>query len=332
MTPGERALWDEAARCPELPTLGECTRENLKSLAERRGVDFATALVYDRVRRSPQHGSFIEQLETLIGTASVEPAPGVRVVIVPGAFHLQFPHSGADGRVVREQAETLGLRVESVPLPNFSSLADNAAAICDWLEACDAERVILASTSKGGSDIKCALALPQAEAAFSRVAYWLNLSGLLEGTPLIEELFSFNWRSRITRRLFQWRGFDLELMAELAHGPATPLDIPLRLPPHLEALHVVGFPLKRHATNRLARGNFARLEPHGPNDAAGIMLGDACQWPGLLYPIWGTDHYLRPKRGDIAGLARALLCYACRRLAQGDGRDSCRPDSDRIRS
>ncbi len=277
-------------------------------------MDFATALLFDRVRGSAQHGPFIQQIDALLAQEEVPPLKA-KLVIVPGAFHEQFPNSGADGRVVREQADLLGVEVEAVPLPNFSSLGDNAAALCDWLQACQAEQVVLVTTSKGGGDVKCALARPEAAAAFERVACWINLSGLLDGTPLVADLFSDSWRSRLIRWIFERRGYDLKSMAELDHGPGNLLAGPLRLPPHLKALHVVGFPLKRHTTTRLARRNYARLEEYGPNDAAGILLADACRWPGMLYPIWGTDHYLRPKSGDVGRVARALLCYVAQSVA-----------------
>ena len=314
MTRAEEALREKASACPRLPDLSDCTRENLKELAAERGLDFATALLYDRVRRSAQHGAFITEIEALV-EQEVEPDLEARVVIVPGAFHQKFPNSGADGRVVRQQAEALGFEVETVPLPDFGSLEDNALALCDWLRDCTAQRVVLATTSKGGSDVKCALARPEAESAFERVVFWLNLSGLLDGSPLVADLFSSTWRSRIIRWLFRRQGFDLELMAELDHGPRHQLAAPLRLPPHLQVLHVVGFPLRDHATTRVARHNYSRLEDHGPNDAAGILLADACRWPGLLYPIWGTDHYLRPRGGDVGLVARALLRYVSRELA-----------------
>jgi len=81
------------------------------------------------------------------------------------------------------------------------------------------------------------------------------------------------------------------------------------------AIHLVGFPLCRHATNRLARRNHARLEPHGPNDGAGILLADAVGWPGLLYPVWSADHYLRPTALDIGRITTALLRYAAQQLS-----------------
>jgi hypothetical protein len=300
---------ERAARSLELPALGDCTEENLRELARRKGIDFATALFYDRVRRSPQHRPFIERIES---PDAPPPRLDATVVIVPGAFYQQFPRSGADGRLVREQALMLGCRVELIPLPNFSSLAENAQIICDWLVSRTREPIVLVSLSKGGSDVKLALARPD---AFRNVAVWINLSGILSGTPLVTWLFSDRLRSRWTRFLLRRRGYDLDIIRDLDRKPGTPLDFELRLPDHLCAIHVVGFPLRRHATNRLARRNHARLEVYGPNDGAGILLADACRWPGFLYPLWGADHYLRPAGLDIGRVAATVLRHGAHGLA-----------------
>jgi hypothetical protein len=71
------------------------------------------------------------------------------------------------------------------------------------------------------------------------------------------------------------------------------LDPPLKLPPGLTAVHVVGFPLRRHLSCRWARRGYRRLEPLGPSDGGGILLADAASRPGVVYPVWGADHYLR---------------------------------------
>jgi hypothetical protein len=38
-----------------------------------------------------------------------------------------------------------------------------------------------------------------------------------------------------------------------------------------------------------------------------VLLGDVCQLPGDLYPVWGADHYLCPRRFDMRSLATAIL-------------------------
>src|SRR5439155_19556036 len=62
----------------------------------------------------------------------------------------------------------------------------------------------------------------------------------------------------------------------------------------MQMVSVVGFPLREHMSNGVARRCHHRLMPLGPNDG-GLVLADVCAQPGLLYPLWGADHYLRPK-------------------------------------
>jgi hypothetical protein len=305
----ELSLLREVADYPELNELTACTVDAMRDMAAIRGIDFATALLYDRVIRSARHGPFIQRVNTLINAPQSVTRYAARIVIVPGAFHCRYPQSGADGRFVREAAEQLGCDAHIIPLPDFSSVRENARQINEWLAAnTQAESpVLLVSLSKGGSDVKLAMSLPDAPAAFSSVAAWVNLSGILNGTPLAAWLFSNGLRSRWTRFLLRCRGYDLEIVRELDRRTGGLLDAPLPLPPHMRAMHVVGFPLRAHATNRLARRNHRRLAPFGPNDGAGILLADACVWPGYLYPVWAADHYLRPVGGDMNQIAVALL-------------------------
>jgi hypothetical protein len=308
----DQSLIENARQSQTLPALADCTVDNLRELSAQQGIDFATALLYDRVCHSTRHGSFIRQLQCLATSSTPLPRLDATIVIVPGAFHEQFPQSGANGRVVREQAVRFGCCVETISLPNLGSLDDNARHIIGWL----AERpttdapIILVSLSKGGSDIKRALDSSDAARAFANVAVWINLSGILNGTPLVTWLFSKSLRSGWTRWLLRRRRYNLDTIRELDHHSGAPLDRELQLPAHMQTIHFVGFPLRRHATNRLARRNHARLEPYGPNDGAGILLGDAVRWPGLLYPVWSADHYLRPTVVDINRLMTALLRYA----------------------
>jgi hypothetical protein len=307
----ERGLLDRAARWSRHGALRELTAEALRALAGREGVDFATAVLYDRLRRSTEHGPAIDRLE-----AGAEPTPEelgpvrATVAVVPGAFYVEYPHTGADGRLVRAEAARFGCRTALLPLPSLGPPADNARRICDWLIRRGDETAILVSLSKGGADVKLALARPEAERAFRNVPVWVNLSGIVHGTPLADWLLARPLRSLLVRLLLWYRGLSFAVIRELRHGQSDGLDGPLRLPGRLRAIHVVGFPLRRHLTSRLARRGFRRLSPLGPNDA-GALLADACRLPGVVYPVWGADHYLRPAGRDMRGLFARVLRYVC---------------------
>jgi hypothetical protein len=139
-------------------------------------LDSATTSLYRSVLESEPHHSFIEAVQRLMQDEP-EPTPRVqpRLVIVPAAFYQENPRSGADGHVVRAQAERLGWTVDSIPLVSDGSMAENARIITDWLGAQRDSQLVLVSLSKGGADIKLALSQPGAEQAFDRVACWINL-------------------------------------------------------------------------------------------------------------------------------------------------------------
>jgi hypothetical protein len=230
------------------------------------------------------------------------------VVIVPGAFHRENPRTGADGRVAREVAVQLGLPVVSIPVSGTGSLAENARLITEWLHAHREDALILVSVSKGGSDLKTALARPDAARAFERVVGWVNLCGILDGTPMADWLLSPHLLARANRFVYRIRGRSLDFLHDMRRFPGCSLDFPLTLPAHLRAVHVVGFPLRRHLRNGLARRSHARLESFGPNDGS-ILLADTPSWPGHLCPVWGADHYLRPRTNERPLLAALLRTF-----------------------
>ena len=308
MTPSDNDVLDRAANWPHDRDLAELTPERVLSIAATEGTDFATALLYERITKSPEHGPLIERVDSLVDDDDGTTPPNTLLAIVPGAFYLEFPHTGADGRILREEAHRMGMRSEMIPLRSFGQLSQNSRILTDWLATRPAvETIILVSLSKGGSDVKTALAGPAAGRAFRNVAVWISLSGLLRGTPLADWVLRNRLRTLWFRLLLWWRRYDFCVVRELAYGPHTPLACDLRLPPHLRAIHVVGFPLERHLTNRLARRCYRRVKALGPNDGAGIILADVPRLPGAVYPVWGADHYLRPAGSDMRGLARRLL-------------------------
>ncbi|HEX7288547.1 MAG TPA: hypothetical protein VF532_20350 [Candidatus Angelobacter sp.] len=295
----------------DLPALREDvfpTAAELREIAARDGIDAATTFIYRSILQSPRHAPFIRRIEELCRQGhSAAWDPDVDLVVVPGGFYRENPSSGADGRLVREEAEKLGCRTDLIPLVSTGGLQENATIICDWLSTHRDRRVILASLSKGGSDIKVALARPHARRAFAHVVGWINLCGIVDGSPMAEWLFSRSLFATLIRVYYRLLGQDLKFMHDMRYGPGSPLDFELRVPAHLRMISVEGFPLREHLTNFVARRCHQVLAPFGPNDC-GLVLADVCALPGFIYPLWGADHYLRPKT-DVRALITAILLY-----------------------
>jgi hypothetical protein len=278
----------------------------LREIAVRDGIDAATTVLYRAVLESPLHGPFIHRITEICRRPETGPwAPDASLVIVPGAFYRERPMSGADGRFLREQAERIGCPTEIIPVASMGTVQQNARLLCDWLSNRPHGPVILASLSKGGADVKLALAEPGAAHAFRNVGAWINLCGILNGTPMADWLLSWNPGAVLNRLYHRLRGQDLGFLRDLRYRAGGPLDGELRLPAHLQLVSIIGFPLREHLTRGIARRCHRRLTPLGPNDG-GLVLADVCALPGLVVPIWGADHYLQPKT-DVRALVGAIL-------------------------
>lgn len=299
----ERALLERVAQWEGPRELPDFTPKLLVELMREKGSDFTTALLHQRIVASEEHGPFLRGLREPTAASASRESPVV--AIVPGAFYRENPRTGADGSVVREVAARLGLPVVVAPLASTGRLGENARLLVDWLAATRDRPLVLVSVSKGGSDLKAALQRPDALAAFAHVRGWINLCGILDGTPMAEWLLSPNWMARANRFVYRIRGRSLDFLEEMQRRPGSPLAAPLVLPPHLRTFHVVGFPLLAHLRNGLVRRCHARLAGFGPNDGS-LLLGDVIRWRGQLCPVWGADHYLRPE-ADVRPLLAALM-------------------------
>jgi len=277
----------------------------LREAARERGLDFATAVLFQSLRLSPRHGPLIAQLEAAVHAV---PKLDADIVIVPGAFYKENPETGADGRMVMDSVRRLGYETAAVPLHSFGTVADNAALLADWLRQRTGRPLILVSHSKGTTEMRRLLARPDAPDLFRRVVAWVDLSGLFLGTPIIGWLRRHRVNYWLVRLLFWWKGLAFSALGEIDRPACPPWPGALDRVPHLHVIHVIGFPLECHLSTPLTQRGYRRLSPLGPNDGT-ILLEDVFLLPGLVYPVWGADHYLRPSGRDMSQLVPAILCW-----------------------
>jgi hypothetical protein len=163
----ERRLLAEVAAWPEHRCWAELTQPVLARLTAERGIDFATTLLYDRLRRSEQHGPFIRRVDEFITRPPLfAKKMDVLLAVAPGAYYRELPRAGGDGRLLREQADQFGCRSTVIPTLSMGSVADNGRIISAWLSERRHEKILLASVSKGAADIKAALARPEGRRHF----------------------------------------------------------------------------------------------------------------------------------------------------------------------
>jgi hypothetical protein len=297
------------------PALASLTTEGVAEIARSEGMNFATTLLYQQVLQSERFGPVIESiLKSPDRWTTWRSSP--LLAVVPGAFHGENMDTGADGRRFLDIADAYGFRSQAITTHSFGSLQQNAQVIAEWLEAHAREDVILITLSKGAKEVYYLLRNGSV-ALFRNVAAIVNVSGMMFGTRLVNWVAERTLPRLYVRGLMWWKNYDFQNLLELQHNELS--DSLGKLP--VPVINIIGFPLEEHLSSGMARRQYRRLRPYGPNDGGGIVLADALRFPGALFPIWGGDHYLR-RPENLPSRMGQILCAAAdfARLPSG-----CRP-------
>lgn len=251
-------------------------------------LDAATRDLYDRIVAAPENRRLIEAIESSEAEQNHSPDFKPRLVLVPGIFYRDYPHTGADGAILREVADALGLEFSTVPVDGTEGLDANASSINQWLDRADDKAMLLFSLSKGSAEIRHALTKAESMRAFRNVIGWVSVSGLPFGTPSFEAYLENPLRSAFIRTIFWIKHWRLDPIRDLLrYRPDAPCEVPATLP----VVQVVAFPEQSDLRDRRSRWLRRKLAPLGPNDGFAV-IGDLERLPGRVFPIRGTDHYL----------------------------------------
>ena len=290
---------------PDVATLAQLTSE--------RGLDIATMVFYRAVLASTLHGEFVRTVDGRDAKGAAATASRT-LLIVPAMFHRERPDLGGDGRLVAGIARACGFTVEVVPTLSRGSISDNARIIRSAIDRAAGPELWLFSLSKGGGEVRRALEESRSNGAPGHVRGWINVSGIVRGSHFIDHMLGSP-----ARRL-RARAFCLALGTSYAGAAELQTTHPywreaFDVPPRMTVINLVGVPLGCHVQKGLV-GRYRRLGTLGPNDGF-VLLPETLILPGLIYPIWGSDHLFRspqvsPLLYRLFSLLQEGTCLSCR--------------------
>src|SRR6266850_4823676 len=267
-----------------IPNMGD-----LKRLTAEQGLDFATMVFYRAVLASPVHSEFVRRVDGAPVAARAR-LMGPKLLIVPAMFYRERPDLGGDGSLVATIARACGFRVEVIRSGSRGSVSKNASVIWEAIENEKDSPLWLLSLSKGGGEVRLALQQHSGAEALRRVRGWINVSGIVRGSHFIDYMLGTPSR-RLRSRAFclafatSYAGIQ-ELQTKHAYW-----QVPFEPCVQMTVINLVGVPLGCHVQKGLL-GRYRRLGTLGPNDGL-VLLPETLIHPGLIYPIWGSDHLFR---------------------------------------
>jgi hypothetical protein len=250
------------------------------------GYDDGVDALARELEARPGNAALRAQVDRAIAALPMEPGPDLRakfeslgldLLRVPGLFYERYPQTGADLGAAERWLAGPVLLVET---DEVGTVEGNAALVARAIERAPRPFVAI-SASKGSADLRAALEARPALGA--KLPLWLDLVGVLEGTPLLD--------TRPGTDAARELGLPTATGRSLSSTVRAPAARPDRFPSDTRAVHVAAFPHIADVSPRASKG-FEALRASGPNDGY-VLLETYRRAPGRVLIVRGADHYLR---------------------------------------
>lgn len=290
------------------------TREELRDVAQTQSVDFAALLLVRQLLQDPCNRQINADFAALLGQAT--PAPldtaSFLVLFMPGWDYAENGAvTGADFAQPQKLVSALGVENHLVALPPTGSVEANATMLAQAVahHARAGKRILIAGASSSGPAIHLALSELLAPQDVAAVHAWLNLGGILQGSPLVDFL-----QEAPQRWLFDavvwFKGWDPQAIRSMSAHTSRARFARLHLPQHVLVVNYLGVPLSGQLSP-YSRDKYPLLKSDGPNDGL-TLLTDAIAPHSLTIVALGSDHFFAEDpqiNAKTVALLRLIVAY-----------------------
>lgn len=212
------------------------------------------------------------------------------VLMVPGwGYQTNAAETGSDLAKPRTIITGLGFETHLVEVEDNGSVEKGAellvAALMQHFHS--GKKIILVSASSGGPTV--ALALNDAAVATNPLLVgWLNICGVLKGSPVIDAFLPWpkSWLLHAIVFLEGWNYSDLLSLSRSSSEPRFKSFLP---PPQLTIVNYIGIPFSGDISD-MGSVFYSILKTQGPND--GLTLITDALAPGYTIMAVGIDHFV----------------------------------------
>lgn len=222
------------------------------------------------------------------------------IVFVPGLGYKSDTTTGADFARQRRLLSQKGIENILVETDEWGLIEQNASVIRKMVENLPGKPIILVSASKGGLETLMALNDAPAE----NVRAWINIGGILHGTPIADEYLSWP-KSWLASLLILFKGGNNAIIEDMSYARRNEMFQSMHISPHIKIIHYVGLPLAFQVSSEI-EGRFCDLFEYGPNDGL-TPVADELTSNGIIIADLGLDHYYRDPEIDRKTLTLARM-------------------------
>ena len=290
----------------------ELNTETLSKIVKKYSFDVAALYFVKRIYGLEKNRHIQDDYLAAIDTLSLKnAAPALSflqnyfIAFVPG-FRYKHINNGGDFIRQRLLLESAGIAHELIAIEETGLVDVNAHIIADRLQKLNLlhRNIIVISVSKGGLETAIALGKLAIPESISSVKAWINVGGILKGTPVADRWAKPFMRFWISCGLF-WKGIKVNLnglLTDMSYKNGVERYSSLKIPQEIYTVNLTSVPLGQQDKSATFTSPNDRFSP----------LADAVTENGSVVIEMGLDHYF----GEIDLNIRmtALLRYIVKQL------------------
>lgn len=272
-------------------------REDLKQIAAQFSNDFAALYPADRLRQDQQNrevqGIFHQYL-SMPEQELYEPpvlTEDYVILLVPGWNYTNNGRiTGSDFAAPRRLLDRLGIENHLLLVPPNGSVMQSARVIADAVveRRASGQRVIVVGASAAGPAIHYTLGKLFDHDQLEHVVAWVNLGGILQGSPLID--YFQPWPQKLMLNIaLVFYGWDNDEIISMSAMQSRARIKSLNLPTHIVVINYLGLSLTGSLSS-LSIYKYPLIADQGPNDGL-TPLVDIIAPNSLTLVATGSDHY-----------------------------------------
>jgi hypothetical protein len=309
--PNLHRIIDQAHRNEEQSPV---TRGSLERLSKKFSPDFATLFLAKKIlgdesnrRMQSAFDAEVSKEKSGQGKEAVQFSSKITsyvVLFAPGWFYKTDPENAGDFARPRQVLSEIGVETRLIPTDENGTVENNALFISQEILRLKGHQknIILVSASKSGPEVAQALGELLDPSQTRHVKAWINIGGVLRGSPLADA--TLRWPKRwFVRLLFLWKGWDFSSVESMATKRSDKRFLEQRIPEHILVINYIGVPLSGQITER-AQDGYGSLRDFGPNDGLTLLIDEIVPGSVSILEI-GLDHYFRDPDTDLKMVAMA---------------------------
>jgi hypothetical protein len=269
------------------------TRDDLKQISEEFSVDFAALFFANRLllqSGNPElQKQYLQNLSKVRSGNHQFPRKDVLIMLVPGYDYVANGHvTGADFAKPRALLKQAGYEVDFVDIDPIGSVEENALYLRDRIRAHKNRKIAVAGASSAGPAIHLALGRLLGPGELKNVKAWLNLGGILQGSPLLDKFSTGpkGWLFSTIIWFKGWRKYSFQSMyAEVSRQRYDTLSVPK----HVVIYNYFGLSLSGDIS-KFGSDKYSMMRSDGPNDGL-TLLPDIIAPNSLSILSPKTDHF-----------------------------------------